>query len=57
MKVKLQKPHTHAGTAHAPGDEIEVSDAQAVWLAEQGVIAGRMVPIAADDINTGKGTK
>lgn len=48
MKVKLLKPHTHAGRDHAAGDEIEVSERQAVWLAEQGVIAGRMVPIAVD---------
>lgn len=37
-KVKLIKPHTHAGVDYAPGALIEVDEATAQWLAEQGVI-------------------
>jgi hypothetical protein len=38
IKVKLKKAHTHAGTAYEPGQEIEVTQAQAEWLKAQGVI-------------------
>lgn len=38
MKVTLLKPHKHAGIDRRVGDEIEVTEAQAIWLAEQKVI-------------------
>lgn len=34
MKVKLLKPHTHAGKPRAAGDQIEVSEPVARWLAD-----------------------
>lgn len=42
-KVKLKKPHTHAGVVYdedavKAGVEIEVSDAQTLWLKTQGII-------------------
>lgn len=39
MKVKLLKDHTHAGIPHNAGDEIDVADHDAAWLADQKVIA------------------
>lgn len=44
MKVTLKKAHTHAGKECVPGDEIEVSAAEAAWLAGAGVID----PVGAD---------
>ena len=38
MKVKLIKPHTHAGTLYDAGKEIEVNSAEAEWLSDRGVI-------------------
>lgn len=38
MQVTLKKPHTHAGEDFAPGSTIEVSEPEAQWLADQGVI-------------------
>ena len=32
VKIKLEKPHTHAGKEYETGDEIEVSERQAEWL-------------------------
>ena len=32
VKIKLEKPHTHAGKEYEAGDEIEVSERQAEWL-------------------------
>lgn len=40
VKVRIFKPHTHAGQKLVPppeGLEIEVSPADAAWLKEQGV--------------------
>jgi hypothetical protein len=37
MKVKLLKPHTHAGGDFAPGDVIEVNERQAAWLKGSGI--------------------
>jgi hypothetical protein len=31
-KVRLLKPHTHAGTKHEAGEEIELTKEQAEWL-------------------------
>lgn len=39
MKVKLLKPHTHAGVDYVEGDEIEVEDSDVTFLKEQKVIA------------------
>lgn len=39
MKVKLLKDHEHAGQPHKAGDEIDVADHDAQWLADQKVIA------------------
>lgn len=38
MKVQLIKPHTHARTHYEANDVIEVSEANAKWLADHGVI-------------------
>jgi hypothetical protein len=38
MKLKLLKPHTHAGVEYQPGDVIEMQDeGTADWLIDQGV--------------------
>lgn len=37
MKVRIYKPHTHAGTRHEPGPdglEIDIPDHDAKWLKE-----------------------
>lgn len=39
MKVKLLKPHEHAGVPHPAGASIDVSKEVAEWLAAHGVIA------------------
>lgn len=39
MKVTLKQPHTHAGQKKQAGDEIDVTPAQAEWLAAQGVVS------------------
>jgi hypothetical protein len=38
VKVTLKQPHTHAGVRHPAGETIEISERQARWLAEHGVI-------------------
>lgn len=38
MKVTLKKDHTHAGTKHPAGAEIEVPEHDAKWLADNQVI-------------------
>lgn len=38
MKVTLKKPHTHAGVEHPAGAEIDVTEQDAVFLMEHGVI-------------------
>lgn len=38
MKVTLKKPHTHAGKDYKPGEQIDVDEARAKWLAELEVI-------------------
>lgn len=38
-KVKLLKPHTHAGRQYQAGDEIEVSAPVRDWLAARGIVA------------------
>lgn len=48
VKVRIFKPHTHAGVKHEPGPEgkeIEVSPAAAAWLKEQG-LTERPKPVA-----------
>ena len=39
MKVKLIKPCKVRGESKTVGDEVEVSETTAAWMAEQGVIA------------------
>lgn len=38
VAVKLKKAHTHAGVDRKAGDEIEITEKQAVVLKAQGVI-------------------
>lgn len=38
MKVTLKKQHEHAGVSYAAGAEIDVTEPEATWLADQGVI-------------------
>ncbi len=38
MKVTLKQAHTHTGVDYPAGAEIEVCEADAKWLGEQGVI-------------------
>ena len=37
FEVELLKPHTPSGVLHAPGDTLELDDATARWLVDQGV--------------------
>lgn len=37
MRVRLLKPHTHAGQSRASGDRIDVAPDTAAWLAGLGV--------------------
>lgn len=37
MTIELLKPHTHVGVLHAPGDFLDLDEASARWLIEQGV--------------------
>ncbi len=37
MKIKLLKPHEHAGREYAPGDVIEIPKDSAEWLIAKGV--------------------
>lgn len=32
LKVKLNVPHTHAGTQHAAGSVIDLPETKALWL-------------------------
>ena len=36
MTLELIKPHTHAGRLYAPGERIDLDEATAHWLIEQG---------------------
>ncbi len=36
-EIELIKPHTHAGVLHASGDILQLDEATARWLIEQGV--------------------
>lgn len=38
MKVTLKKPHTHGGNDYPVGAEIDVTDRDAAFLMEHGVI-------------------
>lgn len=49
-RVRLTRPHTHAGQTYAAGARIEVEAATAAWLLAQGmaeVIATRSTPTPA----------
>lgn len=51
VKVRIFKPHTHAGVKHVPGPEgkeIEVPEHDAAWLREQGVLDRPGTKPAAD---------
>lgn len=38
MKLKLLKPHNHAGVDYAPGDIVDIEDEESAnWLIDQGV--------------------
>ncbi len=39
VEVILDRPHTHGGKDYTKGDKINVSEQQARWLADHGVIA------------------
>ncbi len=38
-EVTLLMPHTHSGESFKKGDKIKVTEAQAKWLQQRGVIA------------------
>lgn len=49
VKVRIFKPHTHAGVKHVPGPEgkeIEVSPEAAKWLKDQGLTERPASPAA-----------
>ncbi|MBK1614996.1 hypothetical protein CKO44_16120 [Rubrivivax gelatinosus] len=46
VKVKLIKPHTHAGEQLDPGAELSVSEADASWLTEHQVAERTDTPAA-----------
>lgn len=46
ITVTLLKPITYSGTEFAAGDALDVDEATAQWLAENGVIAAKVVPIS-----------
>lgn len=46
MKVKLLKPHTHAGRDYRAGAHLEVDADTAEWLRLQGVVASPPVSAA-----------
>ena len=52
MKVKLNKPHEHAGEQYEAGEQIEVTQGQANWLADQGIIdkpkSSNVTPLGGD---------
>lgn len=35
IKIKLIKPHTHAGKSHGVGDELQVDAIDAQWLQDK----------------------
>lgn len=37
MNIELLKPHTHAGANFAPGHQLDLDEATALWLIEAGV--------------------
>lgn len=37
MNIELLKPHTHSGTTLAPGHQLDLDEATALWLIEVGV--------------------
>lgn len=51
MKVILKQPHEHAGTQHPAGAEIDVSQSDADWLAEQNVIEAGKRDLVKTDTN------
>lgn len=36
-RLILNRPHTHAGRLHAPGETLELNQATADWLIAQGI--------------------
>ena len=32
MKIKLLKPHIHAGKRHSPGERLDLDESSAKWL-------------------------
>lgn len=37
MKIRLNRAHTHAGVAHAPGTVLDVAAHDAQWLTSRGI--------------------
>lgn len=37
MTLELIKPHTHAGRLYSPGERLDLDEATARWLIDQGV--------------------
>lgn len=57
MNVTLLKPLTHAGIDFAAGDTLDVDEATAQWLAENGVIAAKITPVAQTKKQAGVGAR
>ena len=49
VKVKLAKPHTHAGKDYTKDAELEVDKATAEWLRKAGVVATEQTASAPAD--------
>lgn len=49
VKVKLAKPHTHAGKTYSKDEELAVDKATADWLRKAGVVATEQTAAAPAD--------
>jgi hypothetical protein len=47
-RVVLNRPHTHAGQRHGPGDAIDVDATTADWLVSQSVAQPQTEPVKTD---------
>lgn len=54
MKIKLLKPHTHAGEALEAGRTLDMPEATARWLIEQGVAEAKSIKPRSTDVQTAR---
>lgn len=54
MKIKLIKPHTHAGEAMEAGRTLDVPEDTARWLIAHGVAEARPVKPRSTDVQTAR---